>query len=102
MEAMACGLPCIVVNNGGIAEYVTEHTGFKIEPLSRDYVIQEMAQKIRLLVEDEALRQRMSEKAIERVKEFEWSEKAKQMMAIYTDLVMQKSLRISSSVSIAA
>jgi glycosyltransferase involved in cell wall biosynthesis len=37
LEAMACGLPCIVANNGGIAEYVTQETGFKIDPISREY-----------------------------------------------------------------
>ncbi len=35
IEAMACGLPCIVTNNGGIGEYVNEETGFKIEPISK-------------------------------------------------------------------
>ncbi len=40
LEAMACGLPCIVANNGGIGEYVTEETGFKIEPNSREYLTQ--------------------------------------------------------------
>ena len=39
MEAMACGLPCIVVDYGGIGEYVTEEAGFKIEPRSREYLV---------------------------------------------------------------
>lgn len=102
LEAMACGLPCIVVNNGGIAEYMTHETGFKIEPNSRDYVIQEMANKIRLLVEDTALRTQMSEKAIERAREFEWSVKAKQMVEMYTELAMQKTVQVGSAVSITA
>jgi glycosyltransferase involved in cell wall biosynthesis len=102
MEAMACGLPCIVVNNGGVAEYVTAGTGFKIEPISRDYVIQEMASKIRSLVEDKELRQQMSVRAIERAKQFEWGAKAKQIVEIYTDLVMQKKVQIGSTVSITA
>jgi len=42
---MACGLPCIVANNGGIGEYVTEETGFKIEPNSRGYLTQELTKK---------------------------------------------------------
>jgi len=102
MEAMACGLPCIVVNNGGIAEYVTDETGFRIEPISPEYVIAEMAKKIQLLVENGALRQQMSIKAIEKAKEFEWSEKAKQMVGIYTDLVRQKNLQSKSTISASA
>lgn len=83
LEAMACGLPCIVANNGGIGEYVTEETGFKIEPLSKDYLIQEMTNHIRCLVEDENLRQSMASQSIDRAKSFEWSEKAKNMVRIY-------------------
>ena len=83
LEAMACGLPCIVANNGGIGEYVTEETGFKIEPVSRDYLIQELTQKIRILVENEELRQKMSAKSIERVRQFTWEEKAKKIVELY-------------------
>jgi len=53
IETMACGLPCIVANNGGIKEYVTEETGFKIEPNSREYLTQELTKKIKILVEDD-------------------------------------------------
>jgi glycosyltransferase involved in cell wall biosynthesis len=87
LEAMACGLPCIVVNNGGIGEYVTEETGFKIEPLSKDYLIQEMKNHIRCLVEDENLRQSMAMHSIDRAKSFEWSEKAKKIVGIYEHMI---------------
>ena len=50
---MACGLPCIVANNCGIGEYVTEETGFKIEPNSREYLTQELTKKIKIMVEDD-------------------------------------------------
>jgi glycosyltransferase involved in cell wall biosynthesis len=86
LEAMACGLPCIVVNNGGIGEYVTEATGFKIEPLSREYLIEEMAKKIEILVENQQLRSEMSVAAVARAQEFEWEAKAKQVAAVYEEL----------------
>ena len=86
LEAMACGLPCIVANNGGIGEYVTEKTGFRIEPISKEYLIQEMTHHIHLLVEDEHLRQRMATQAIDRAKSFEWVEKGKEMIEIYKKL----------------
>jgi glycosyltransferase involved in cell wall biosynthesis len=72
-----------VANNGGIGEYVTEETGFKIEPLSRDYLRQELTNKIKVLVEDENLREHMSLKSIERVQEFEWERKARKLVEIY-------------------
>ena len=90
LEAMACGLPCIVANNGGIGEYVTEETGFKIEPNSREYLTQELTKKIKTLVEDDRLRESMSAKCIERAKEFEWDNKAIKIVEIYEKMLDQK------------
>lgn len=87
MEAMACGLPCIVVNNGGIGEYVTDETGFRLEPISREYLIQEMANKITLLVKDSELRKAMSVQAAQKAQDFEWSTKAKRIVEIYQELI---------------
>ena len=90
LEAMACGLPCIVANNGGIGEYVTEETGFKIEPNSREYLTQELTKKIKILVEDDQLRESMSAKSIEKAKEFEWDNKAIKTVEIYEKMLAQK------------
>jgi len=90
IEAMACGLPCIVANNGGIGEYVNEETGFKIEPISREYLTQELTSKIKMLVEDDKLRESMSAKAIERAKEFEWENKARKIVEIYEKMLGEK------------
>jgi len=84
---MAGGLPCIVVNNGGIGEYVTEATGFKIEPISREHVIEELKQRIQQLVQDSNLRKCMSVQAIERAKEFTWATKAQQMVEMYHEMI---------------
>ncbi|TAG97813.1 MAG: glycosyltransferase family 1 protein [Oscillatoriales cyanobacterium] len=92
IEAMACGLPCIVANNGGIGEYVTEETGFKIEPNSREYLTQELTKKIKILVEDDKLRESMSAKAIERAKEFEWDKKAENIVEIYQKMLSEKAV----------
>ncbi|MBE9114793.1 glycosyltransferase family 4 protein [Lusitaniella coriacea LEGE 07157] len=87
LEAMACGLPCIVANNGGIGEYVTEQTGFKIDPRSREYLTEQVAEKIDLLVKDENLRSRMSQKSTERAKEFVWENKATKIIEIYQEIL---------------
>ncbi len=97
MEAMACGLPCIVPNNGGIGEYVTEETGFRIEPNSREYLTQELTNKIKVLVEDDELRQRMSAKSMEKAKEFEWDRKAEKIVEIYHKTIAEKKAAQSSS-----
>jgi len=92
LEAMACGLPCIVVNNGGIGEYVTEETGFKIEPISREYLRNELTKKIEILIEDENLWTTMSNQAIKRAESFTWEQKAREIVEIYKSMIRQKSL----------
>ncbi|MDJ0730411.1 MAG: glycosyltransferase family 4 protein [Crocosphaera sp.] len=87
LEAMACGLPCIVANNGGIGEYVTPETGFSIEPKSREYLVKELTEKITILIENKPLLEKMSAKCYERVEEFEWSQKAKKIIEIYKQLL---------------
>ncbi|MBD0388697.1 MAG: glycosyltransferase family 4 protein [Nostoc sp. C3-bin3] len=83
LEAMANGLPCIVIDYGGIGEYVTEETGFKIPPTSKEYVVEQLKQHIECLVSDEKLRQQMSEQAVQRAKEYTWENKASQIVTLY-------------------
>jgi glycosyltransferase involved in cell wall biosynthesis len=92
MEAMACGLPCIVVDNGGIGEYVTEATGFKLAPKSREFVVEQLAERITQLVSDPELRSQMSTAAIAHAQQFEWGHKAQQILALYRQLAGQEVL----------
>jgi glycosyltransferase involved in cell wall biosynthesis len=93
---MACGLPCIVANNGGIGEYVNEETGFKIEPISREYLTQQLTSKIKMLVEDDKLGESMSAKALETAKEFEGENKTIKIVEIYEKMLGEKSDRASA------
>lgn len=90
LEAMACGLPCIVVNNGGIGEYVTEQTGFRVDPRSRDFIIETFAQHIQSLIEDPQLLQRMSGNASQHARQFEWSRKALYVVGEYQNLLQMR------------
>jgi len=90
LEAMANGLPCIVTNYGGIGEYVTEETGIKIEPISPEHLTQELTQKIKILVEDDQLRESMSVKSIERARQFTWERKAMEIVEIYEQMISEK------------
>jgi glycosyltransferase involved in cell wall biosynthesis len=90
IEAMASGLPCIVVNNGGIGEYVTERTGYKIEPISRAHIVSQMAKKIDYLITHRDTLKSMSEQAIIRAKEFLWKNKSRFLIETYKTLLHQK------------
>ena len=93
LEAMACGLPCIVPDHAGLGEYVTENTGFKIAPVSREFLTRQIAEKLSRLLKDAGLRDRMSENAIERVMEFEWNKKAERMVELYKKVLAENANR---------
>ncbi|MEM7066422.1 MAG: glycosyltransferase family 4 protein [Cyanobacteria bacterium P01_B01_bin.77] len=97
LEAMANALPCIVVDNGGIGEYVTEKTGFKISPVSREFVIEKLAIYIAQLVEDHIMRHDMSCEAIQRAKEFTWDVKTQKIVDIYSHILEKKSMAVSTA-----
>ncbi len=90
LEAMANGLPCIVVNNGGIGEYVTEKTGYKIEPISRPFVVQALAESIEQLAINPSLRQEMAKNAVQRASAFTWDAKAARILEIYETLTKKE------------
>jgi glycosyltransferase involved in cell wall biosynthesis len=90
LEAMACGLPCIVADYGGIGEYVTTETGFKIEPRSRNFLVQGVTQAIQTLLHQPKLYPKLSQGAIERAEQFGWQTKAEGLIKIYRQLLWQK------------
>lgn len=87
LEALACSLPCIVTDYGGIGEFVTSGSGYKIAPTSRSQMIREFRDRITELVNDPELRARMALQAYERAESFTWPQKAKQMLRLYEELV---------------
>ena len=88
LEAMARGLPVIAVNWGGPADYITEETGFLIEPKSRAYMVEEFAKTIELLANQPALRYKIGEAAIQRVKQhYLWDEKIKDIIELYQKVI---------------
>ena len=90
LEAMACGLPCIVVDHGGIAEYTTPETGFKLAPVSRQSVVRELAMRIETLFHDRELLIRMSGAAVKQSQSFSWPAKAQQIIKIYEQALSRK------------
>ncbi|MCA0893644.1 glycosyltransferase family 4 protein [Microbulbifer agarilyticus] len=87
MESMAAGTPCIVVNNGGIGEYVTENSGFKIEPISREHVVQQLAEKIRFLKSNPKKLFEMSLVARKQAELYSWKNKGSALEKIYRQAI---------------
>ena len=81
LEAMSSGLPCIVANGGGSADFIEQGVnGFKCSPQdAEDYL-----SKIQLLLADASLRKQFAEKGLAQSKNCNWE----QLTEIYfNDLV---------------
>jgi len=87
MEAMAAGLPCLIVDHGGIGEYVTPETGAKVAPTSREAVVTFLRQQIATLATDEALRLRQGTQARAHAQSFAWEKKAEGIAVQMLELV---------------
>ena len=88
LEAMSRGLPVIVTNWGGPADYVTAETGILIDPISREYMVEEFSKYIDMLAGDVLLREKLGSAAILHVKNhFLWEDKITEMIDIYQSLV---------------
>jgi glycosyltransferase involved in cell wall biosynthesis len=88
VEAMACGLPSIVVNYGGPGEIVSDECGIRLAMAPRTELVNRLAEAMMSLVGDPSRCRRMSMAAIERARQcFSWPKKAAQIVAIYRDLL---------------
>lgn len=84
LEAMATGVPTVASHIGGIPDIVFEgETGFLVPPRDSEA----FAAKLRLLLGDDALRHKMSENCLRRVKEFDAPVVAARIDAIYDTLL---------------
>lgn len=78
LEAMACGVPVIASNNSSIPEVVGD-TGILLH--SKD--AQGFANAMQNLIEDPKLRETLSQKALERSKQFTWEKCALSTLEVY-------------------
>lgn len=77
LEAFACGTPVITSPNSSLKE-IAKKDCLYFDP----YDIHDMKDKLRLFLEDETLRQRLSENLIARSKDFSWQKTAEGMLKV--------------------
>lgn len=89
LEAMAIGLPVIVTNWCGPAQYVTPECGILVNPSSREDFVLGLAQAMSTLTNSPETRKQMGEAGQRRVKTeyFDWNAKADRMIEIFGELV---------------
>jgi glycosyltransferase involved in cell wall biosynthesis len=88
LEAMASGLPCVVVDYGGPAELVNSDSGILLPMRRRDEMVANLRAAMESLASDSARCRTMSAAGVARVRDhFTWSAKADRIAAIYRDIV---------------
>jgi glycosyltransferase involved in cell wall biosynthesis len=88
VEAMACGLPPIVVNYGGPGEIASDECGIRLPMAPRQELVDRLSEAMVTLLSDPERCRRMSSAGLERVRRrFSWPQKAAQIVAIYRDML---------------
>jgi glycosyltransferase involved in cell wall biosynthesis len=88
LEAMATGLPSIVADWGGPAEYVVDGTGLRVSVESAATFVSEMADAMLQLAADRALRASMGAAARSRVAtRYDWDVLVDRLLGIYAEVV---------------
>ncbi len=92
LEAMACGVPVVASQVGGLAYLVQDGvTGFTV-PVDDPRAL---AERLSLLLQYPDLRARLGRQAAEMAKEYAWDRIADQMIAVYQDVLHPVSPRMA-------
>lgn len=83
LEALQCGLPIIALDHCGQAAVIDESCGFKIPIRSRQQIIENIAEKLDFLANNEDFRFSLAVGALNRSKLFSWNAKMQQLNHIY-------------------
>ena len=93
LEAMACGLPCLIVDYGGPAEVVTASAGVRLPLRPREELVESLRIAMEGLAGDPAACRRMGQAAANEVREkHTWTAKAERITAIYREVLEKKDL----------
>jgi len=78
LEAMACGTPVVAANTSSLPEVVGQ-AGLTVDPLD----VEGLAEAMRRALDDEALRQEMRERGLQRARGFSWTKTAQETVQVY-------------------
>ncbi len=92
LESMACGTPVIASEVGGLAFLVEDgETGFHFP--SEDPIA--LSEKLTLIIENEGLRKKMSQNAVQVAKNYGWKIIAKRIFSLYEDVLEKRNMKIA-------
>ena len=84
VEAMASGLPCVIIDYGGPGDVVTNECGVKIPLATREELVARYREELEKLAQDPDRRSRLGRAAQERVhRSYTWDAKARMYAQVY-------------------
>ncbi len=94
LEAFAAGIPVIAPNSGGVIENIQDgKNGFLYTPGDR----LDFSSKLKLLIENNRLRQEMGDRARISVKEYSWSQAVQNLVDIWQEAIQKSKVRSHKS-----
>lgn len=84
LEGMACGVPVVTSNVSSMPEVGGDATIY-----FNPYDENDMAEKIKMVLDDKQLREEMISKGLEKVKEYSWEKCARETLKVYEEVLMQ-------------
>lgn len=78
LEAMSCGVPCVVGDNSALSEIADDHA-----LLANAYSSADIAEKINLFLKNDFLRNDFSRRSIKNAKNFSWAESAEKTLETF-------------------
>ena len=82
LEAMACGTPVITSNVSSLPE-----VGGDAVMYCNPYDVEDIKNKIEMVLNDEKLQQEMIQKGLQRVKKFTWEKSAKKHLEVFEEVL---------------
>ncbi|MGB3404001.1 MAG: glycosyltransferase family 4 protein [Microcoleaceae cyanobacterium] len=84
IEAMACGMACVVVDYGGPATLIAADRGIKVPLGNLDRLVEDYTRELESLVQDDPRIQRLGKSAHDHaIQHYSWNAKAQKTLAIY-------------------
>ena len=81
-EAMACGVPVVCTDIGGVADFAFHEETAVLFPVGS---VDRLASAIRRMMEDPGLRERLKRNALSRISRFDWDESARRLRRFLID-----------------
>ena len=84
LEALAAGIPVVAPNSGGVVENINnDYNGYLYQPGDR----LDFCHKLKKLIENESLRQKMGERGKISLKELSWQHSIRNLVNIWEEMI---------------